>query len=860
MCRTDLDPTANPHRLPKDVRPVRYDLTLSPDLGQRDFVGEVAITITVQENTGEIVCNAADLSITKAWIVSADGSRNDAAITLDPTLERATFVSERTIPAGESKLHVQFAGTLNDKLIGFYASTYQAEDGTTKVIATTQMESTDCRRAFPCWDEPDAKAVFNITLVVAADLAAFSNMHEVSSSAMPSGKRAVQFADTPIMSSYLVCMVVGELEATEPVVVNNVPIRVIARPGRQAQSAFALDVAAFSLQYFESWYGIAYPGTKMDLIATPDFVNGAMENLGAITFREALLLVDETKASKAELERIADVVSHEIAHMWFGDLVTMTWWNGLWLNEAFATFAEVSCVAKYKPEWERWTSFGIERSMAQQVDALHSTRPIEFPVISPADAEGMFDVLTYQKGGAVLRMLEQYLGEEQFRLGIKHYLETHAYGNAETTDLFDAIEEITGQPVRKMMDGWIFKGGFPLVKATKNANTVTFTQEQFSYLPAEGALTWDVPVLYNVLSANGSAASTGSVLLGAEPATVTLPDGATGLVINAGGHGFYRVHYEGELAAAVLAAFPTLESVERYDIVADSWAAVLAGAASVSSFISLVRVLSNERNPHVWTAALGGLRRLYLLAKNDPASRLKIEELVRSLVGPIVEQLGVTSAPNEDPLISSLRGLLTDALGTLGQDPGVAERASAHLTNILNDDGTVDADLGPALLTVAASRGDSARYEAIVAARAVAPTPQTELRFLQSLASFSDPTLLARALELSLSDAVRSQDAPYFLMRMLASPTGGEQAWAFIRDSWDKLNDRLPGSSIPRMLDAISGLAVEPIASEVRAFFTTGAGAEFAKGKKSMTQHLERLTVSERLVARLATELPAALG
>ena len=433
MCRpAAADPAVNPYRLPRTARPVRYDLTMAPDLHRRDFVGDVAIQLDVVAPTAELICNAKDLEITRAWVVSEDGSRNTATATLDDASDRVTFVCERTIPAGRSTLHVQFLGSLNDKLVGFYASTYAADDGSTKVIATTQMEATDARRAFPCWDEPDAKAVFAITLVVEAGLMAVSNMHELSSTTLGSGKRSVRFADTPLMSSYLVCMVVGELEATPVVDVGGIPLRVIARPGRTDQAAFALEIGAFALTYFTDWYGIEYPGTKLDLIATPDFAFGAMENLGAVTFREALLLVDEARASKPELERIADVVAHEIAHMWFGDLVTMLWWNGLWLNEAFATFAEVSCVAKFRPEWERWTSFALYRSMAQQVDALHSTRPIEFPVISPADANGMFDVLTYEKGAAVLRMLEQYLGEESFRLGVKHYLESHAFANAET--------------------------------------------------------------------------------------------------------------------------------------------------------------------------------------------------------------------------------------------------------------------------------------------------------------------------------------------------------------------------------------------------------------------------------------------
>ena len=864
MCRPAIaDPAANPYRLPRTVRPVRYELTMSPDLGRRDFVGEVAITLDVNAATAELVCNALELDISKAWVVSADGTRNIATTTLDITSERATFVCERTVPAGRSVLHIQFHGALNDKLVGFYASTYVAEDGTTKVIATTQMEATDARRAFPCWDEPDAKAVFAITLVVDAGLMAVSNMHELSSTVLASGKRTVRFADSPVMSSYLVCMVVGELEATPAVDVRGIPLRVLARPGRNTQAAFALDIGAFALTYFADWYGIDYPGTKLDLIATPDFAFGAMENLGAVTFREALLLVDETKASRPELERIADVVAHEIAHMWFGDLVTMQWWNGLWLNEAFATFAEISCVAKYKPEWERWNSFALYRSMAQQVDALHSTRPIEFPVVSPSDADGMFDVLTYEKGAAVLRMLEQYLGEEPFRLGVKHYLETHAFANAETTDLWDAIEETTGAPVRKLMDGWIFQGGFPLVSVSlttvEGASTpsITLSQAPFTYLTGKkSTATWDVPVLYRCLG--GPAAGTiGSTLLAEAPTTVNLPPGSTGVVVNAGGHGFYRVRYDHVLSATIASSFDRLAPVERYDVVADVWSAVLANASPISTFLAFTSALAGERNPNVWSAVLGGVRRLDAIATEG--DRPKIQALVRSLLGPIVEELGTSRTPEESPLLSALRGALTEALGTLGNDPAIGDRAASALDRILSEDGSVDPDLAPALLTVAAVNGDAVRYERIAVAQRRATSPQAELRLLHALGSFNDPALITQTLDACLTDAVRSQDAPYVILRMLGSRTTSLQTWAFVRDRWDEIRTRFPEASLPRMLENISVLTQEPIATEVAAFFTDGAGAEFAKGKKTMTQHLERLEVHRRLATR-TNELSEALA
>ncbi len=374
------EPAVNPYRLPTTVRPRRYDLTISPDLDRRDFVGQVQIEVTVAEPTATVVMNAAELEILRAWVVDGDGVRIDtASVELDAATERVTLTLQRTLRPGDARVHVEFVGTLNDRLAGFYSSTYTAPDGSQKTIATTQFESTDARKAFPCWDEPDAKAVFGVTLVVEQGLTAISNAPVAGETILASGKRAVRFEDTMVMSTYLVCFVVGELETTDAVMAGNVPVRIVHRPGVGHLTRFGLEIGTFALEWFARYYDIPYPAAKLDLIALPDFASGAMENLGAVTFRETLLLADEATASRAELERVADVVAHEIAHMWFGDLVTMRWWNGLWLNEAFATFMEIACVAAFRPEWDRWTSFGIYRSMAMNVDALHSTRPIEYP-------------------------------------------------------------------------------------------------------------------------------------------------------------------------------------------------------------------------------------------------------------------------------------------------------------------------------------------------------------------------------------------------------------------------------------------------------------------------------------------------
>ncbi len=453
------------YRLPRTVIPHRYDLVLEPDLDAVAFSGSEAVVVEIVEPVDEIVLNAADLEVGPGRLEGPAGTLEVSTIRQDPETERVHLFLSGTAEPGEWTLHLDFRGTLSDQLQGFYRSTFVDDAGVTRTIATTQFESTDARRAFPCWDEPDLKAVFGVTLVAAEGLLAISNGPEVGREPTGDGRVRVRFADTMSMSTYLVAFVVGPLEATEPVDVDGVPLRIVYRPGKGDLAPFASEVGAFCLRYFADYYGIAYPDAKMDMVGLPDFAQGAMENLGCVTYRESLLLVDLDKATQPETATVADVIAHELAHMWFGDLVTMRWWNGIWLNEAFATMMELLAVDAYRPDWERWSQFLRSRAIAFEVDALESTRSIEYPVRSPDDAAGMFDILTYTKGAAVLRMLEQYLGAERFRDGIRRYLDEHRFGNTETHDLWDAIEKATGEPVRRIMDGWIWQGGYPLVSA-----------------------------------------------------------------------------------------------------------------------------------------------------------------------------------------------------------------------------------------------------------------------------------------------------------------------------------------------------------------------------------------------------------
>ena len=830
------------YRLPRTVVPRRYELVIEPDLDAATFSGEETVAVEVVEPTGSIVLNVKELDVSEAWVTVA-GERVDAEVSLDPERERATLTLAREVAAGDATVHARFAGVLNDKLTGFYRSTFVDAEGTTRTIGTTQFEATDARMAFPCWDEPDFKAVFEVTLVVAEDLLAISNAAEVDRTPTGDGRVAVRFAETIPMSTYLVAFVVGPLVATEPVDVRGTPLRVVHVPGKEHLTAFALEVGQFCLQHFADWYDIPYPGDKCDLIALPDFAAGAMENLGAITFREAVLLIDPEEATQLELQRVADVVAHELAHMWFGDLVTMKWWNGLWLNEAFATFMELAAVDAFRPEWQRWVAFTTERAAAFAVDALESTRPIEYPVLSPHDADGMFDVLTYQKGGSVLRMLQQYLGEEGFRAGIRLYLRSREYGNAETTDLWDAIEEATGEPVRRIMDTWIFQGGHPVVSVDADGDQLRLEQRTFRYGPHDDASTWAVPVLVRAGS------TTERTLLDDRTGSVRVGDLGGGVVANAGGHGFYRVRYSPELLAALTPHIGSLEPVERALLVEDTWASVLAGDTEASTLLDLLEGYRGEDDPAVWATispALGALDRIL-----DGDARGALQSYVRGLAGPALERFGWEPEADESDLASHARQIVLTILGTVGADRSVQARArELHGTDGL------DPNVAAATVAIVAATGTAEDHAAFLERYKTSPSPQEALRYLYGLGGFPDRDLAQRSLALTLTDTIRSQNAPFLIQLLLQNRDTNELAWEFVKGEWDAINERFPDNTIPRLLGGVTTLSTPELAADVEAFL---ASHPVPQAVKTMEQHLERLRVNVALREREAARLAEAL-
>lgn len=840
----------NPYRLPRTAIPERYELRLEPDLETFTFAGEETIELTIAEPTDQIVLNALEIEIDHAVVIDPDGAVK-GSVAYDEPMQRAIITFERQLTPGPAELTLRFQGILNDQLVGFYRSKFTDVDGKDQVIATTQFEATDARRAFPCFDEPDMKATFAITLVVPDHLLAVSNGAEIARLQVEEGTVAVTFAETMKMSTYLVAFVVGPFEATDPLDVDGVPLRVIAPKGKEHLAAFALECGEFCLRYLSSYYDIPYPGDKVDMIAIPDFAFGAMENLGCITFRETALLVDQETATQAELVRILDVVAHELAHMWFGDLVTMKWWDGIWLNEAFASFMEMKATDAMKPEWKRWLSFSaVERPWAYDTDGLQTSRPVEFEVTSPEEANEMFDALTYGKGSSVLRQIEQYLGEEVFRQGVGDYLRTHSYDNTVTRDLWAGLDRASGIDVGGIMDTWILQEGFPQVDVSLADGGLRLDQRRFLFIPDEtDDSLWKIPVQIRGMSDGRPFEE--RVLLDAPSTTVDVDGPLDWAIVNAGGHGFYRVTYSEPLAKALRANVGQLDDNERYVLISDTWAMVESGQVGSAVFLELASAYREETEYAIWQAVIGGLASLkhHVVTDEDlPA----FQRLVTDIVQPTVERLGWEPREQDSDLTKSLRGLVIGAMGRTARDVTTIERSRDIGRAWIADAKSTDPDVGQASLFTLAASGTENDYTEIFSAYRRARTPQTELRLLQAVTFFDDEAFADRTLDALRDGSIRSQDGSWVAARLLGGRRSGAHAWQRLREDWSTFTGLMPPLTLRRMVEGLPALSQPDVANDVQGFL---AETKVSHAEKATAQNLEKLRSNVLLREREATEL-----
>ncbi len=846
------------YRLPRNVVPDHYALVLTPDLAHAAFDGEAVIDVRVGEPVDQVVLNAAELEIGEAWF-ARDGEEDlPAAVTYRTEEEQAVLAPSRPLKPGAYTLYLHFSGKLNDLLRGFYRSKFRRDNGEEAWLAATQFEATDARRAFPCWDEPDLKASFGVTIVADEALTVLSNAREVSSEPLGNGKRRVRFADTMKMSTYLVAFVIGPFEQTRPRDVEGVPLRIVSVPGRGALTGLAGDAAAHALSFLREYFSMPYPADKLDHVGVPDFASGAMENLGLVTYRETALLVSED-SSQDERQRVVSVIAHETAHMWFGDLVTMRWWDGTWLNEAFATYMELLVTDAFEPRWHIWSNFGIDQAAALNTDGLRASRAIEFPVGRPDEVQDMFDVITYDKGAAVLRMIERYLGEDNYRRGLHFYLDKHRYSNTDTTDLWDALEVASGQPVRATMGTWVDQAGHPLVSAEVTADGAGLKLSQRRFLLDGGTdndQRWVVPLSVRYATDDGGVEHE-QFLLEDASTTIELKGQPAWALVNEGAWGVYRVHYSDDLRRRIFTSLDQLDGRERLRLVSDTWAETVAGMLPLETPLELWSLLSDDRDPEVWWGIGGGLGLLDLVA--DEGERSMVAATTRHLAGGVFSAVGWRTADGEAPRLVRLRARLVTLLGTLGADPEVRLEARQRLADADAGRTPLPADLATAVARVVAAAGAEDEWEVLYSHYKNASTPQDEVRYLDALGGFSAADLLRRSIDLAFSGEVRSQDAPFLVAGILSRRDGCAVAWEAIEQRWDEMLERWPPKSLHRVLESMPGLA--------------GAGEEFAErafawldahplglGERRVLQARERLAVNlafkRRVGGRLGPVLP----
>ena len=871
--------------LPQNVRPRKYHLRLQPDLDTFTFSGDQTVDIDMLEPTASIVLNAVDLEIQSATVTMKGlGQGLDLTaegISLDPATETATLRFGSELPVGPASLEMSFTGVLNDKLLGFYRSEYVDQEGNTRYLATTQFEATDARRAFPCWDEPACKAVFDVTLVFDEAYRAVSNTPIVEEQSLrPAqngggrGLKSVRFADTPVMSTYLLAFIVGDLVSVEQEGPDGTLHGIWTTPGKESQAQFALDTSVQLLGFFNDYFGIPYPLPKIDHLAIPDFAAGAMENWGAITYRETALLVDPDNSSAGTRQRVAEVVAHEMAHMWFGDLVTMDWWDDLWLNESFASWMGTKAVDWLFPDWEMWTQFvNMDTNRALSLDGLKNSHPIEQEVKNPAEVSQLFDAISYSKGASVIRMLEQFLGPETFRRGLNRYLTGNMYANARTRDLWAALEEESGQPVTSIMDSWVKQMGYPVLhveaERADDRLALSMSQERFVYdrLLGDGAPpsaaphdggddgeVWRVPVTVN----SGGEASSGLVMEGAE-ARLEMPTAGGWFKVNSDQTGFYRVNYSQDDWQRLVPAVSSLElgATDRLGIQNDAYALSKAGLLSVSRFLELARAYVNETDASVWSDLASNLRDIEQLVADEPVHPA-YQGFARELFGPAARRAGWEPRPGDGHLDALLRTTVLSQAGSY-EDQGVLREAAERIRRYLEDHDSVHPDLRGVVFSLAGQAGDRGTYDRLWELEEQTGLQEEKVRLLLALCRFQDAALLQETLERSLSARVRSQDTITVVGGVAANLRGREQAWEFVKSNWAEFDRRYGGGGfgLMRLVSLTSSFTTDEKREDVERFF---ADHPAPAAERTIRQSLERMRLNIAWLDRNRADLAAWFG
>jgi aminopeptidase N len=744
---------ATPGKLPKDVLPIQYAARIAPDLDANTFQGEETVEIQVVKATPTIMLNAANLDIDSAAL-SGKGIQH---LKLDPKIDReqqtVTFTLDKPLQPGRYQLALQFRGQINREPRGMFHMSYK-DDGATKLMLGTTMEPSDARRLLPTWDEPSFRAKFKLSIDVPDSFSAYSNTPVEKRQHLSAGKQRISFAATPKMSSYLVVLVAGELDRIAGKQ-DGVEIGVVTTRGKQATATIPLADGKQVLHYYNSYFGTPYPLPKLDLIAVPGGFNGAMENWGGIVYNEAALLVDPKRSPEPVKKGTFSVNAHEIAHQWFGNLVTMAWWDNLWLNEGFASWMATKAMDRFHPEWRPYLDGIAGREYVLNLDARKTTHPIQTRIDNEDQAANAFDAITYQKGEAFLRMLEAYLGEDAFRRGIRSYMANHKYSNTTSQDLWIALENASGKPVEKLASDWTTQPGFPLIKVEQQCvngkRRVTLSQEVFRLdEPALDKRLWNVPL--QVGTVNGKAMYT---LLSGASSTFTQPSCDGTLVVDPYSVGFFRIQYDPQSFQALAAQASRLPDPTRLKLLTDTWTMVSAGRMQLDSYLNLVGQYRNEPRLAVWASIVGNLGNLYSLAQGEPEQQ-RIRQFIIDFAKPKFSQLGWEEKADETTEDKRLRALLAMALAHVGDDDAIGE-AKARFVRYQQDPSSVSPEMLEFVIGTAGRYADPATYDALTKLAFATTSTEQRNRFGRALISAKDPALAQRTLQLALSPQLPPQ-------------------------------------------------------------------------------------------------------
>ncbi len=809
-------PAVEAQRLPATVIPSAYTLKFTPDLASALFEGETEIAVHLVEPTSRIVLHATELDLHEVT-VTAGGVTRRPIVTSDEPTQTVTLQLADQLAAGPATLRFTYSGKLNDKLRGFYLST-----ANNRRYAVTQLQATDARRAFPSFDEPALKATFDITLVIDAGDTAISNGHVLSDTPGPGDrKHTVKFAPTPRMSTYLVAMLVGDFVCRSGSS-DGTPIRVCSTPDKLPLTGFALEAAEQQLAFYNRYFGIKYPFGKLDVIGVPDFAAGAMENTAAITFREEYLLADPATATVGAKKTIAGVLSHEIAHMWFGDLVTMAWWDDVWLNEGFASWLANKPLAEWKPEWNIELDNARSTQVALNLDSLQSTRAIHAAVSTPEQINEVFDAIAYEKSAALLRMLERYVGEEAFRRGVQSYLTKYSFKNATSHDFASEIGRASSQPVGDILTSFVNQPGVVLLDVsaacTGSTSVVTVAQRRFFIDPSAAGppAVWQVPVCFKHEGSSGTACH----IAGKPISTIALEGCSTWVLANEGASGYYRVAYDAQAVERLRSVAASLSPVEQLGLLEDEWALVRTGRRPIGDYLNLTTALAGDPTSALMETMASRLaytgRYLTSAATGEAYARW-----VTTTFGPLGARLGWTGAAGDSEDRRMSRAAVLYLLGRSGRDRATLDQARSVTDRYLKDPSGIDPDLAETVIELAALGNDSTLYDQYRDRLKSSTDPQEYYRYLQALPRFTSPELVDRTLALTLTPDLRSQDVATLIAGLMTEPDARSRTWQFVTTHWPAFENKLGVfQGLPRVMGAAASFCSVEDQKAVEAFFT----------------------------------------